>query len=845
MHREGSSSSPSAAAMLRAATALLALVSPAGAGSAQTVAAAGASAAQPTPGITTPPPPAAAPRLNTTGKPIELVVPLRERVPLGQVTIRLDPDDRVTVRREELTAALARAATPGFLAGLNALPSSDGFVTFDALRTAGLTLSFDPGALDLVAAFGTEARPDRTLDLGFGGKGSKALPDTSSSVSAFLAYQASWDYAWRGFERGLREPVANFLLNGRLFNIVSFENQFSYDGNAPRPFTRFGSRLIHDRPDSLLRFQAGDLNAIPQLFQDQPDLAGVGVSRLLTELRPDRVFTASAGRRISLNEPATVTILVNGAPARTLRLDPGNYNLEDLPLTGGANNVELLIEDQAGGRRVVSFDFFQDTELLSRGVDEYDAKAGIRSDFVDGRRRYFSREPLFTGFYRRGLSDQLTAGLNLQAVRDRQQAGLEAVLGSSLGLVTANLAASRTADFGNGYAARLQYRYSSPLEQQLGARRFDLSAEYRSRRFGGIETLVPFNGTAWTLAARYSQPISDRFNVGIGADYQKLRGDQPDLYTVRATAGWRLPNGMQINASGGYSRRDGALLGATLFWRLGRDGLLTAQYDRQLDDARVGYFHSPQRPIDVVAWNVEASRSSGIGGVTGTAVYRGNRGDIELAQRAVLTGARGDAQEIRTSLRARGAIGFADGTIALGRYLSSSFAIIAPHRTLGGATVQVGSSVADQVQARTGALGPALVPLSPYSSQSVYYNVPDAPDGYDVGSGSATFFTWLHGGQRVVVGSDYNVTIVGSLLTDRGTPLALVAGTARRVGIADSPAVPVFTNREGRMGASGLAIGKWELVAGGFVYEFTIPAGGDAFVDLSTLRPTGRRETVQ
>lgn len=804
-------------------------------------------AAQPAPtsSVTVPLPPAtpvspispAPVRLNNSGRTIDLVVPLRERVPLGQVAIRLLPDDKISVSRSDLVAALSRATTPAFRDSISALPNSEGYVDIDALRALGLTLRFDPAALDLLASIDTSAQPERDLNLGFGGEGSDVLPDSSSPFGAYLAYQTSLDYGWRGFERGLRRPVAAFDLNGRLFNLVSFENTFSYDGNRDREFTRFGSRLIHDRPNSLLRFQGGDLFSVPRLFQDQADIAGIGVSKLLTELRPDRVFTASAGRRLTLNEPALVTILVNGAPARTLRLAAGNYDLQDLPLTGGANDIQLLIEDEAGGRRVIAFDFFLDTDLLGANIDEFDATLGIRSDLDDSRRRYFGDEPIFSGFYRRGLTEQLTGGGNLQLTRDAQQGGIEAVVGTKIGLFAANASASRIDAVGTGMAARLQYRYSTPLAQQLGARRIDFAAEYRSSRFGGVDNLVPANPFSWSLTGRYSQPLSQRLTVGLGADWQRGRGLNSDRYAIRATAGYNFSNGIQINASTGYDRRSGTILGLNLFWRIGRSGLATAQYDRQLDDARIGYFHSPERPIDAVAWSVEASRSNGISGLDGTAVWRTNRGDFELAQRAALTAPEGGEREVRTALRARGALAFADGQFAAGRYLSGGFAIVSPHRSLGGAEVEIGNRITGSVQARSGALGPALVPVSPYSQQTIYYNVPNAPDGYDLGSGSSTFFTWLHGGNRAVVGSEFNVTAVGRLLDDRGEPLALVAATARRIGDEASPSVAIFTNRVGRLGATGLAPGRWRLNAGRFTYEFVIEEKQGSLVDLSTLRP--------
>jgi outer membrane usher protein len=93
-----------------------------------------------------------------------------------------------------------------------------------------------------------------------------------------------------------------------------------------------------------------------------------------------------------------------------------------------------------------------------------------------------------------------------------------------------------------------------------------------------------------------------------------------------------------------------------------------------------------------------------------------------------------------------------------------------------------------------------------------------------------------------MVGSEFNVTIIGTLLDERGEPVRLLSGVARRVGDEKSPAVPIFTNRSGRLGASGLAPGRWEINAGGLVYSFSIDDGQGTFVDLKQVRPTRRQQ---
>jgi outer membrane usher protein len=787
---------------------------------------------------------ASVPRINQTGEPVVLVVPLREKVPLGQVTVRIGTDDSISVLKSDFGAAIERAVSPQVITGLNSIPSTDGFIPIEALQQRGMQLTFDPSALELAVKFGASDKQEQTIGFGVGEPDEGPVPlDSSDLFAAYLSYQASLDWVHSGQrETGLRKPRIDVDVNGRLFRTISFENQLTYDGNSDRPFTRFASRAIYDLPNSSLRFSAGDQTPVVLPLQSQIDVGGLGVSKLLTAFHPDRVYSASAGQRITLNEPSTVTIVVNGVPARTIRLDSGTYSLQDLPLTGGANNVELIIEDAAGARRIVSFDFFQDITLLAPDTDEYDFHIGVRSDYdLDGR-HYYTHDPVMTGFYRRGISDQLTTGANVQASRDAQQFGAETSRGSPQGRFTLDTSGCHVRTVGSGFAARLQYRYSTPLEQLAGVRRIDVLAEFRSRNFGGIERIFQPNPYSFALNARYSQPINPMLTAGAGIDYRKGRDGRDDRYALTANATYRLANGMNISGSVGYDDQEHFLVGATLFWRFGKGSLLTARYDSRRNDASVGYFHTPDHLLDTVSWGVEATHSENAGfGVNGTAIWRTNRGDLEIDHRAAVAGFTGDREEV-TSLRARGAIAFSGGNFAVGRYLSDSFAIVSKHETLGDAEVLIGSRVTENAEARTGTLGPALVSLSSYSRQNLFYDVPEAPAGYDFGAGNRQLYPWLHAGFTETIGSEFNVTAIGALLDNKGKPVTLIAGTATRVGDSKSPVVAIFTNRQGRLGASGLAPGEWRIEAGGFVYEITIDKRQGPFVDLHELRPVGRTE---
>jgi outer membrane usher protein len=791
------------------------------------------------------------PAINPTGRTIDLIVPLRSTTPLGQVAIRLTTDGHVLVSATDLTAALSRIATPETITAINGAQADEGYIPIETLAQAGLTLSYDPAQLELVLTLSATARVRGLIDLGFQTGASPVQPDDSAPFSIYMSYNASLDWVHRSDNglTGLRPPRVDVNLDGRIARLISFQNELSYDGDAEKSFSRLGSRLIYDRPDWQIRFTAGDQTPVQTGFQDATDVLGLGASHLVQTFRPDQVLASSSSRTVTLREPATVTVVVNGVPQRTLRLDSGVYDLSDLPLTAGANSVQLVIEDAAGGRRVVSFDFFQDLRLLQPGIDEYDVQVGVRSRVDQLTRRYFTDEPIITGFYRRGINPQLTLGANIQATNYAQMVGFEGTLGTPIGLFSLETAFSNIDGFGFGHAERLQYRYSTPLQQLQGERRLDVLIEHRSRNFGSTESFIPNNLTTWRLTARYAQPFTRLVSVGAGIDYDVNR-TQRDRYGLSAFVTWRIGPRTTFTGSAGYDNRDHAVVGFTLVHRFGRSSTASVQYDSRDGQGSASYSYEPYRTLDVFAFNGQILRSPDDIGFNATGTYRSNRGDIELAHRATYDVGSNDISGDVTSLRMRGTIAFADGRFALGRYLTDSFAIVAAHPSLHSAQVSapiyLGDRLGGREIARTGALGPALVPLSSYSTQTLPFEVPNAPAGYDLGAGNFPVYPWLNSGHVFVVGSEFNITALGTLENERGEPMALLIGTARRLNDSHSPAVQVFTNRVGRFGATGLAPGTWRIsFADGRYYDVEITESQGSLANFGTLRPSGRQEVSQ
>ena len=142
-----------------------------------------------------------------------------------------------------------------------------------------------------------------------------------------------------------------------------------------------------------------------------------------------------------------------------------------------------------------------------------------------------------------------------------------------------------------------------------------------------------------------------------------------------------------------------------------------------------------------------------------------------------------------------------------------------------------------------GGMGPALYgQIGSYTPRTLTYDVPDATAGQDIGTGSMRVYAPYRAGYVLTVGSDYNTMVIGRLTID-GEPLALKVGYATEDGVEDHR-VELFTNRQGRFGASGLRPGKWKIEMTGeskVIYSLTVPDSEDGIVRLGDLSPARER----
>ncbi len=835
-------------------------------------------------------------RLNPTGKPISLSVPLKDDGrELGEIVVRIDHEDNLTIPKKALIAQLGTPLDDKARASLEALPDENGYVALAAVGRAGVALEFDRGRLELALRPTAEQRPEGEVSVG------RRHSPVASSVAAKPAIFSSYLNALFGVDHRWGGDAAGSATGGRielqsvfrLYNIV-LENELVYDGAVDAGFCPIGawctylheegwklrrSRFVYDIPHWQVRVQAGDAELLATGPQRSPEVLGISIEKSPRKLEPGTSIRPVGRSSFRLERNADVEVIVNGVVVTRLRLRAGTHSLTDLPLGTGANEVRLRIIDETGAERTLDFTTFYDSALLGAGKSEWSVAAGVPSYFRDGERHYKDDDHLVTGFFRWGLSERLTSEVHAQADRDVVMGGLGIFAMTPWALVAMQGAVSES-DVGAGFMVSGAVERSNawgPFSYWTGLRESArIGAEYRSNAFRVpgeyVETasgiLYPQHPYWLKLYGSYSVPLRWGASITISGRYQfsdpdafaispwTIRGDR---YGADLTLSAPLNNWATGSLSVGYSNEyfrwlptdveDGADLRvmARLYLRPDHRSTVTASYDSLNQETQVSGRYEHGQGVGRWETSVDASRfgRQETGLVSAQAAYSGNRFETRVSNTSLFESdawysGRFDGGGNVTSVTLGTAVAFADGAFAIGPPIRGhGFAIVEPHESLAGRRVTVGAP--DHVHAYADRLGPGLVTDVPaYASRSLPVDVDDLPLGYSLGQGGFETNAPYRGGYRIVVGSDYSVTAYGTLLDASGEPLNLLSGTAQQAEVPDKQ-VAVFTNAVGRFGIDGMAPGRWIIEmaadAGPVRYVIEVPKGTDGLFRAGTLTP--------
>jgi outer membrane usher protein FimD/PapC len=451
----------------------------------------------------------------------------------------------------------------------------------------------------------------------------------------------------------------------------------------------------------------------------------------------------------------------------------------------------------------------------------------------------------FTSFYRRGLTQRLTAGAGVDIAGAKRMAQVEGA--ARVGAVAlsaqsaassdghkAGLAASTSirhfVDLGpdrviESYASAstVQRGFSRPLDRAPRANRARIEGEagvlYRDRVNALSASVSRVDGAAGPtrILDVDGQRSVGRWSFGAGFRFEDRavgKGDIQGRLRVILRAG-KPSAPVTITAT---------------------DRGLEARADRFGDDRAVGSWNG-----SAVVRSLTVERTAALDGS-----YEANRFRL-TARHSTSEPKRGPVQR-QTSATIASSIAFADGAVAIGRPVQDSFLILKRHPSLSKATATIsdGASlgamilpgapkVEPRLYARSGLFGPPVVNLRAYQEESYDLTAENAPDGYDFGSIDPRTVGASGKGYVVRLGTDNWRAAVGELRTPEGPVKSLRIAAVR---LDDPNAAPRsgFTNAGGRFYLDGLTIGRYAIRIGDVdVARFEIKPDAAALTDLGVL----------
>jgi len=394
------------------------------------------------------------------------------------------------------------------------------------LKEVGFDVAFDESALAFRLKIPAELRRIKTV----GQKDSRLPPSIEYAIepnplSAFVNIRVGQDFIHESTNstRSYRNTTAANLDTAINYKNFVLESIFEYSEDTS--WRRGNARLVHDRPDRLLRFCLGDLIIPLRGFQSAPAMGGIGISKDFS-LQPYAMIRPFTSKEVFISRPSTVEVFVNDVLVETLRVQPGPYDFYQTALNHGINHVKIRVRNDLGEEEWIDFDMFYSSAGLKKGLSQYSFNLGFLREKQNNHYEYDSKALISSFFYRLGISNNHTLGGYLQTAPSQLLVGLENDWSSFLGNINANIAVSRTPQADVDYAAQILYYYynNNPIFNPYH-RSWRASIEYTGRRFARINEKDPDKMIAWLLTGSVNQDLSNTLSGSLSASYGVARPD--------------------------------------------------------------------------------------------------------------------------------------------------------------------------------------------------------------------------------------------------------------------------------------------------------------------------------
>ncbi|NNC22681.1 fimbrial biogenesis outer membrane usher protein [Salinisphaera sp. USBA-960] len=305
-----------------------------------------------------------------------------------------------------------------------------------------LDWSIDESTQTLVIQAGVDRFADTHVDL----DADDYTAPRNSTTGGFINY----DLLFEGREAGTNNTSGTFEFGG--FNSwgVATTTLLARNRHRNDGVVRLNTTLRHDEPGSMRTLTLGDTFSHAGSWGRTVQYAGIQWGTNF-DTRPD--FTTYPRPAVSgeATVPSTVEVFANDRRRGGSQVGAGPFSVRDIPVTTGANQVQVVTTDVLGRERVLTRSFYASQSLLQSGLHDYTYEAGAIRENYSRKSNDYGRG-FASATHRLGLSQTLTSGFRLEALEDQQTAGISSAWlpDPRLGVITAAVAGSHSSHAGNG-----------------------------------------------------------------------------------------------------------------------------------------------------------------------------------------------------------------------------------------------------------------------------------------------------------------------------------------------------------------------------------------------------------
>jgi outer membrane usher protein FimD/PapC len=549
----------------------------------------------------------------------------------------------------------------------------------------------------------------------------------------------------------------------------------TYSGNKEY-FVRDYTRVVADFPDLPLRLQIGDVQNRGLSLQRFTNLLGVSLSSANTELQPLRSSFASGSHSFTLASDALVEVMVNGRQEGQLFLAAGEYNLSDIPLRYGANDVELSIRDASGRREKLALSLFGSPQLLDAGEVSYTVSGGIQAVRTSRGLDYFEDRFIVAGLAGVGLTSQAQVSGSFVSVNSNHAVSAGVQLSDWIGEFGAELFGQTGDTVKNAIAAKASFRTIA----SQGAPELRAAAVYFGPGYDALGSIDEFSRPLsesisrrfsrerrWEIEVESSLELPNDFVWDVGFDAVQYKTGPDDTFTSPEWSFYSSllgPLGETGLVSGTLSVGqfdDGPLdIGAFISFsmRLGNKSRARLSHNTYNDRTRAIWEWDERRPLNNIRGSIGIERSSEFDEPETNLVAEleidGERGNFYAETSSPTLGASDEVQQRYSVAEVSTSIGYAGGAFAVGRPSNGPFAIISSDESMGDAVILTEFDGDDYYSARATQFETLLYgEMLPYRDQTIAISAIDG-SGALICEALVDAFPSNKSGKRVVVSRD-------------------------------------------------------------------------------------------